>query len=150
MGEKTDEIERYIREQRRELGQNLNELQQKVKDTVDWRSQFEEHPVAMLGIAMGGGFLLSAIMGSGRRTKYGSPLTDRATWDSDPSAAISSSPAPSRMNGKATEQWNAVKAALIGVAAAKLGDVIESVVPGFNDEYSRVRTNSDSYSRNRT
>jgi hypothetical protein len=149
MGEKTDEIEQHIREQRRELGHNLSELQQKVQDTVNWRTQFEEHPMAMLGIAMGGGLLLSAILGSGRRTKYVSPLTDRATWDSDPSGAIASTTAPSRTNGKAAEQWNAVKAALIGVAASKLGDVIESVVPGFNDEYSRVKTNSDPYSRNR-
>jgi hypothetical protein len=41
MGEKTDEIEQHIREQRRELGQNISELQQKVKDTVNWRVQFE-------------------------------------------------------------------------------------------------------------
>ncbi|HEX3371501.1 MAG TPA: hypothetical protein VHS08_03225 [Candidatus Acidoferrales bacterium] len=149
MGEKTDEIEQHIGEQRRELGRNLNELQQKVKDSVNWRSQFEQHPAAMLGIAVGSGLLLSAIVGSGRRTKYASPLTDRATWDSDPSASISPTPAPSRTNGKASEHWNAVKAALIGVAASKLGDVIEAVVPGFNDEYSRVKTNSDPYSRSR-
>lgn len=149
MGETTVEIERHIREQRRELGQNINELQQKVKDTVNWRTQFEQRPMTMLGIAVGGGLLLSAIVGSGSRTKYVSRLTDRATWDSDPSAAVSPIAAPNSVNGKAKEHWNAVKLALIGVAASKLADFIESVVPGFNDEYSRTRSSDDSYSTNR-
>jgi|SRR5665213_1354157 len=149
MGEKTDEIERHIREQRRELGQSIDEMQQKVKDTVHWRTQFEEHPMAMLGLAVGGGLLLSAIVGSRSRTKYVSQLTDRATWDSVPATAVSPSPAPNGINGKAAEHWNAVKAALIGVAASKLADLIESVVPGFNDEYSRVRRPEDTYSTTR-
>jgi hypothetical protein len=40
---------------------------------------------------------------------------------------------------KTAESFREIKAALIGVTAAKLGDVIESIVPGFKDEYDKVK-----------
>jgi len=40
---------------------------------------------------------------------------------------------------KASESLRDIRTALIGVAAAKIGDVIESVLPGFNDEYDKVK-----------
>ena len=41
MGETPDQIERHIYEKRSELGENIHELQQKVKTAVDWRAQFD-------------------------------------------------------------------------------------------------------------
>jgi hypothetical protein len=51
--ETSDQIERHIRETRSDLGDNLNELGDKVKKTLDWRVQFEERPGTMLGLAFG-------------------------------------------------------------------------------------------------
>jgi len=46
------------------LGSNLQELETRVKQATDWREQFRKNPMAMLGIAFGGGILLSTV---GRR-----------------------------------------------------------------------------------
>ncbi len=147
MGEKTAEIERHIREQRRELGQNISELQQKVKDTVNWRTQFEQHPVAMLGIALGGGLLLSAILGSRHRNKSASQGAKQPNWDSKPRVSGATS---SVGDEKTSESWQQIKTALIAVGAMKLGNLIDSVLPGFSDEYSRARGGNGSYSSNRS
>ena len=63
MGEKSDEIAREIEERRAELGSNLQDLEQKVKGVTDWRQQFQKRPFAMLGLAFGGGLLLSRMIG---------------------------------------------------------------------------------------
>ena len=61
MDERPDQIEQRIRQQRDELRDNFNELGSKVKDTLDWRAQFNENTGLMLGVALGGGLLLSAL-----------------------------------------------------------------------------------------
>ena len=66
MGETSHQITHEIEETRARLGSNLQELEAKVKDATDWRKQFEKNPLPMLGIAFGGGFLLSRMVG-GRR-----------------------------------------------------------------------------------
>ena len=67
MGEQSDQIEGHIRDQRNELGEHINELQEKVKRAVDWRVQFEERPMTMIGLAFGGGVLLSTLIGGRSR-----------------------------------------------------------------------------------
>src|ERR1700731_2137286 len=135
MGEKTDQIERYIQEQRDELGDNISELQQKVKDTFDWRAQFEQRPMAMIGIAIGGGLLLSALIGSRPRSTNNSSFDRRASEDRQPGS-------PSLQNsrgGKSSESLRAIKGALIAVTATKLGTMLDSVIPGFSEEYDKVK-----------
>jgi hypothetical protein len=150
MGEKTDEIEQHIREQRRELGRNIGELQQKVKDTVDWKAQFEQHPMAMLGIALGGGFLLSGLFGSRSRPRTVSHVSDRPTWDSETPVTNATSTPQNVSEDKPSESLREIKTALIAVGAMKLGNLLDSVVPGFNDEYSKVRRGNGSFSPNRS
>jgi hypothetical protein len=68
MGETTDEIERYIERKREGLGSNFQELEQKVKSATDWREWFQNNPLALIGLAFGGGVLLAAITGGRKRT----------------------------------------------------------------------------------
>jgi hypothetical protein len=145
MGEKTNQIEQHIREQRNELGQNISELQQKVRDTVDWRAQFEQRPMTMIGLAVGGGLLLSALVGSRSRHRNYNRASDGQKWspeDRPPVKPYNPAFSNGQANGsadKTSESLRDIKTALIGVAAAKIGDVIESVLPGFNDEYHKVK-----------
>ena len=67
MGERSDQITRQIEETRSDLGSNLQELETKVKDVTDWRKQFQKSPLTMIGIAFGGGILLSRMLGGGSR-----------------------------------------------------------------------------------
>jgi hypothetical protein len=57
------QIKQAIDLERAELGRNLERLQDKVKTTIDWREQFRRNTMTMLGIAFGGGLLLSALFG---------------------------------------------------------------------------------------
>jgi hypothetical protein len=137
MGEKTDQIERHIREQRNDLGQNISELQQKVRNSVDWRVQFEHRPMTMIGLAVGSGLLLSALVGARSRARNFNRTSDQPTWVPE---RTPSKPHPEDFaSEKTAESFREIKTALIGVAAAKLGDVIESVLPGFKDEYDNVK-----------
>jgi hypothetical protein len=67
MADRTDEIAREIEVTRVELGSNLQELANKVKNMTDWRRRFRKNPAAFLGVALGGGFLLSVLAGGGYR-----------------------------------------------------------------------------------
>ena len=69
MGERADQIEREINRTRDDLSGNFHELEQRVKTTFDWRSQFEERPGTMMAIAFGGGVLLSALLPT-RRSRH--------------------------------------------------------------------------------
>ena len=58
----TDQILKNIADQRQKLGQDIAELENRVRDATDWRVQFDRHPWLGLGLAMGSGLLLSAIL----------------------------------------------------------------------------------------
>ena len=59
MAEGPDQIEHHIRSTRRELGDNLQELEGRIKDATNWRVQFARHPLAFLGGALAIGALIS-------------------------------------------------------------------------------------------
>ena len=122
MGEKTDRIERYIQQQRRDCQENMFELKQKVRRSVDWRSHVEERPLAMVGIAFGGGVLLSTLLGAGGPSK---------------SQQLSADDRPSR--------WGILRAALIAVAAAELKGFVEDLLPGFQEEYRKAEAGQRSF-----
>jgi hypothetical protein len=136
MGQKSDQIERHIRETRSELSENLSELEEKVKSAVDWRAQFEERPGTMLALAFGGGILLSALLPSGRSSRGDwegrwSSEADRDREDSQSYSRPSYTDAP----GQTSDTWNALKGAVIGAATTKLSGVIEEFLPGFRQEF---------------
>ena len=70
MGEKadsvsSDEIKRDIDLERSRLGMNLQQLDDKLKATLDWRVQFRKQPMRILSLAFAGGLMLSILI-SGR------------------------------------------------------------------------------------
>ncbi len=64
MAERPDQIEQHIKSTRSELGNNLQELEYKVKQATDWRTYFERNPMTLMGVAFGGGVLLASMVGS--------------------------------------------------------------------------------------
>ncbi len=64
MDQRTAEIVKEIAEERQRLGDNIAQYDRKVKEAVEWRTYFARHPWAMLGFALGGGFLVSSLLGS--------------------------------------------------------------------------------------
>jgi hypothetical protein len=62
MGETPREIEAEIEQARNRLGQDLNELEYRVKSELDWRTQFNRRPWAFLAAAFGISLLIGWIV----------------------------------------------------------------------------------------
>lgn len=136
MDEKPNQILNEIDQTRDRLGRNLGELENRLKDTVDWRTQFERHPVAMMGAAFGGGLLLSSFIlgGSGSRSS-------RSSWAGSSSRSnFSSAPSPGThyQKQKAVELIDNVRGALIGLAATRLKTFLAEAVPGFQEHFQET------------
>jgi hypothetical protein len=141
MGETPDQIERHIYEKRTELGENINELQQKVKTAVDWRAQFEQRPLVMVGIAFGGGLLLSMLIGRGRNSDRASRRRSRNRWRRESEGYdYSSRPEREQREEKRSTAWDGIRDAVIAVAGSKLSGLIEKIAPGFTEQFKRRQT----------
>jgi hypothetical protein len=136
MGETTDQIERHISEQRDELGDNIHELQQKVKTAVDWRAQVHERPGTMLAVAFGGGLLLSLFFGGKSSRKQPSPNWSSENYDTR-STDYNRSRRSERDDYPASSTWDNIRGAALAVAGTKLGAVLEEFLPGFQEQYRR-------------
>lgn len=62
MAQAPDQIMSHIEAQRALLAQNVDTLQGRLKETVDWRIQYHRHPQWFLAGAALGGMLLSALL----------------------------------------------------------------------------------------
>lgn len=122
MAARSDQIEKHIRSTRNDLGRNLEELEGRVKSATDWRARFQENPMTMLTVAFGAGWLLSTLAGGHKRSHSSSQ----------------SSPAVERAKSKASDAWENVKGALIGLAATRARTYLGEAIPGFHDEYARA------------
>ena len=139
MDETSHQIERHIEQARNDLDDNLNELGDRVKEAVDWRAVFEERPGTMLGLAFAGGVILSALFSSSRRPRgtyaaVGS-LPDRQTR----TPSVLSSAPPVGKPSETRQNIEALTGALIGVAMNRASRFIDSLVPGFEREFSSAR-----------
>jgi len=131
MGEKPDQIERLIQNERGQLGQNLNELQSKVQEATDWRVQFEKRPMLMMGIAVGGGLLLAAVTGGRSRPKrYSAEDRGYASQEHRRGTELQKS--------KALETFDNIKGAMIAVAANTFQDFLGQLLPGFKEQVQKT------------
>jgi hypothetical protein len=148
MGEKSDQLERHIHETRNELGENIHELQEKVrssvdkvKNSVDWRVQFQERPMTLIGIAFAGGLVASALFrrrGNSSQSSYSSiPSSDH--WNTETRSDYSGAGDRRTKNwkNKAGDAWEDIKGAVIGLAATKAGSALEELLPGFQQHYQK-------------
>jgi hypothetical protein len=119
MGQRTDQIESQISDERSELRANLDELGARVRSATDWRHQFRNNAMLGLSLAFGGGLLLASLL----RSTAGNP---RSTGSSDGG------------RGQLLHTWEAIQSALIGVTATKVTDVLANLVPGFREHLERA------------
>jgi hypothetical protein len=153
MGENTNQIERDIAAERNELGRNLQLLENKARSLADWRAYYRNHPLAMIGIALGGGLLLGA-MTSGPGNA-GVPDDDRERPGRSREAryrapsALSSSAA--RFRSQFGNTWDQIADALIGVASAMAIEFVAEKVPGFREQLAEKHPeHRDAFSTGRT
>ena len=131
MGERTDQIESQIKEERDELRANLDELGARVRSATDWRRQFRNNPMTGIGLAFAGGLLLAGVL---RRTPHDVSSAPRASGSG---------------RGQLLNAWEAIQSALIGVATSKVSGLLSDMVPGFREHFSaRGRTHGSPRSGN--
>jgi hypothetical protein len=131
MGQTTHQIEAHIEDTRKDLGSNLHELEQKIKSVTDWKQHFKTNPMTMLGVAFGGGILLSTMLG-GRKNR---PV-ERGF--SSPAPGAEPHAGTDHQKHNALETWDNIKGTLIGVAATRFKDLVGEVVPGFHEQFQRT------------
>ena len=135
-----DQFERLkvdIEDSRADLQGNLRELERKVEDVADWRYQFRKRPAVLLGVAVAGGALLGMLVGPRK-----SPSV-RHTLASEPKPSSMAN----AMGPVVPQAWDNIKAALMGMAAARLQDVVEEVLPGFKQHYHAAEQRSTGFMR---
>lgn len=115
MGETISQIERELSAERRELGRNLEELETKARELIDWRRHYQNHPAQFLGAAVAGGVVLGIIAG-------GSATRGSHT--------------------RLEKDFQRLTNALMGVASAKVMEFVGNLIPGFHDELHRDSTSS--------
>jgi hypothetical protein len=155
MGERPDQIEQHIRKERSVLEQNFSQLEAKVKDAFDWKTQFQQHPGMLLGAAFVGGALLAAILPksdeddhdetpvvAARTNSFAETATPSAAeGDSIPSSAYS---AYTKTRNATSETWDTLKAAAIGLATARVSEYVDQLVPGFTEHYKKAAASNPS------
>jgi hypothetical protein len=132
MGATAHQIETHIQRTRADLDSNIDELTRKVKSVADWKGHFQNHPGAMTAIAFCGGFLVAAISSRGRRL----PSTAKL----HPELGRPTHPGPDRAALLPAGIWDHVKSALVGVAASRLTEFIDELIPGFAGHFHQTQT----------
>jgi hypothetical protein len=130
MADNPDQIKKHIESAQSELGGNFQELEDKVKRAADWHVQFDKHPMGMLGIALGAGMLLSAVVGGSRSPR-------RHSSDRDMELGRATSGASEQRRQKTSQTWDNITGALAGMAVASLRMVLGEAIPGFKEHYDR-------------
>ena len=131
MGQTTHQIEAHIENTRENLGSNLHELESKVRAATDWKQQFRQRPMTMLGVAFGGGILLATMLGGSRSRSRERGYSRRA-------GGSESHVGSDYRKQEALGTWDNIKGALIGVAATRFKDFVDDVVPGFHEQFRRT------------
>jgi ElaB/YqjD/DUF883 family membrane-anchored ribosome-binding protein len=67
MDAQSEQIIKDIQEKRARLGDNLTELETRVRDATDWRTYYNRNPWIMMGAAVAGGLLMAAMFTPSRR-----------------------------------------------------------------------------------
>ena len=146
MGEKPGEmkseyIKRSIDVQRDNLGRDIQELEDRVRTTFDWRAQFQKNPMTMIGAAFGGGVLLAVLLGNRRRGRGRSPYAEspgRSEHVDFSTREHERHPGTTYQRQKALDTWDNIKGALIGVAATRFRSLLGEAIPGFTEQYKKT------------
>jgi len=128
MDRATDNIQQHIYREREVLRSNLEELEGRVRAVVDWRRHFRSHPALWLGCALAGGLFIA--LAAPRPQGASRPLAYRR--ETEPFIGYTD-----HRRREISLAWRTIESALIGVAAAKLKEMLVRVLPGFGEQLAR-------------
>lgn len=149
MAQEPNEIREHIDAERSRLGDDLEEIEHRMKDAVDWKAWYRKNTVPMLGAAVAGGFLLSMLIG---RSSNGSQrtieteegvFTGESEWKREKKGErFMQSQVGPRIDhhlSRLTDILDNTVGAFLGIASNKLQDYVSQAIPGFKEQYSEVQ-----------
>jgi hypothetical protein len=153
MVERSDQIKEHLDRTRDDLQKNVNELQDRVKGAFDWRTQFEERPLLMLGLALGGGMLAAALLTRRRYVPCGEGPEDswraerKASWRAGRRENLESAfrGEAERETGSISESLGLVTGALMTSVASRIGGVLGQVLANYRDQLREAAARSENY-----
>lgn len=104
--------------------------------------------MTMIGLAFGGGMLLSTLIGGrsrSRRTKVGNNQRNTSGDQRAGRADFGTNGGSAYNTNESSESWRNIKGALAGVVATKFGRILDSIIPGFSEETGKTRTGNGSF-----
>ena len=130
-------LKAHIEAEEESLKDNFEEIQDRVKDALNWRIWYRNNTALALGGIAAGGLLLSLLIpkSSSIESKFvnAGEIDDAETGPSRRESLRSE--IPSRMRQVLDNTANAV----LGVATDKLRDFMSSAIPGFREHYSSAQ-----------
>jgi len=130
-------LKAHIEAEEESLKDNFEEIQDRVKDALNWRVWYRNNTALALGGIAAGGLVLSLLIpkSSSIESKFvNAGESDDA--ETGPSRRESlRSEIPSRMRQVLDNTANAV----LGVATDKLRDFMSNAIPGFREHYSSAQ-----------
>ena len=130
-------LKAHIEAEEESLKDNFEEIQDRVKDALNWRVWYRNNTALALGGIAAGGLVLSLLIP--KSTSIESKFVNAGEIDdaeTGPSRRESlRSEIPSRMRQVLDNTANAV----LGVATDKLRDFMSSAIPGFREHYSSAQ-----------
>ena len=139
MAQQPSEIKAHIQAEGESLRENLEEIQSRVKNALDWKVWYRSNTAIALGGAAAGGLLLSLMI-----KKSGAPSGFRdVDYDgnlrSEPNGATEVRPR-SASSSRMHQVLDNTMAAIFGVAHDTFQDFMSKALPGFKDHYSHAET----------
>lgn len=131
MGQTVHQIEAHIERTRDQLGSNLHEFERRIDALTDWKEQFRARPLMLLGTAAIGGMVVAGLL---RRTSSGQ--TSRALAEARVGPRIQAS--HESPTDQVLDVLNHMKTAIIAVAATRLKEYVDTILPGFAEHYQRA------------
>lgn len=123
MGNAVEDIKSQILTVRRDLRQNLDEVEERVKAFVDWRRAYQSHTGIILAGAALGGFLVTRHFASKRRGAA-APAPHRSVESN------SMEPALAQVRAHVAE----IQTALVNVLATHAKRLLGQWIPGFAEK----------------
>lgn len=122
MDESPDALRQTIASTQEDLSRNLEALESKGQDLVDWRVHFEKRPLALLGVAFVGGMVAANMVSGGRPSRRERDDAQGETTARRPEARRESN-----------DTWSRLRSG-IGVAAAGVAmEAISKALPGIKE-----------------
>ena len=132
MVQETRRIIEHIETEREQLGENLEEIESRIKDAADPRAWYERNPGLILGAAAAGGLVLGLLVTSRSSDEEANPVDF-----SEPRALAEKLPASENRHLKTIKNTlDTTIAALVGLGARKFQDFVSDTLPGFQEQYN--------------